>query len=631
MPPPVLLLAGPAAAHAAGATAYITWPALMAGLSDAAIAVLLGRLAWRCCIPEWVRNDVSIKGLLLGPRRRRQDDETTDRTMRKRHAASSKELATVASVTEKIQALFATVSAKLARQQEQQQREDDGEAAVALYLRAAILAHIQLATQLRKLYPADPVLTATATYTITRSSYHDDDDKHETDTRPSTAGFAAIDYAALRQNLDFAVAAYEDDPDQLTARLGDSSFVVLQHNTLIQGGGSSVAPPGHVGHYVAVSRARKMLLVGVRGTSSLEDMITDCCGRAVPFVALEDDDLYCYGEKDVSSRIEVRAAQPHTVRVDEDDQHVEVLRGRKERIWIEEQKSHDDEYAVRCHEGIMISAKRLVDHIQRYVVQYCLRRPEVDDENNDEDDGYYQCLLCGHSLGAGVATLAAMILRARFPAFRQQEQQVQRPRLLQVVAFAPPPVLDHDSAVAAAPWVLSIVNNTDLIPRLSMANLAVFLEHMRTISDKLAEKGLQPKDMQSAIALLRKLAQPLDAVSSEADLLMSHDEVKTALRRAHQKVQLRDPDHLFVAGRVLLFVDDVLSHDDESRNDTVENSDDFDDDQLPFRCVDTDGCEPLLRHLEIDLVRMASDHVSASYYSKIEALAKVHAKKSTLV
>jgi hypothetical protein len=78
-----------------------------------------------------------------------------------------------------------------------------------------------------------------------------------------------------------------------------------------------------------------------------------------------------------------------------------------------------------------------------------------------------------------------------------------------------------------------------------------------------------------------------------------------------------------VAGRVLLFVDDVLSHDDESRHDTVANSEEYDDDQVPYRCVDTDGCEPLLRHLEIDLVRMASDHVSASYYSKIEALAKI--------
>jgi len=39
---------------------------------------------------------------------------------------------------------------------------------------------------------------------------------------------------------------------------------------------------------VAISRAKRTLLIGIKGTSTLEDLITDCCGRAVR-VDLEND------------------------------------------------------------------------------------------------------------------------------------------------------------------------------------------------------------------------------------------------------------------------------------------------------------------------------------------------------
>ena len=47
-------------------------------------------------------------------------------------------------------------------------------------------------------------------------------------------------------------------------------------------------PPGRVGYFVAVCDERKHLLIGIKGTSSLEDLLTDCCGRAVR-VDLEGD------------------------------------------------------------------------------------------------------------------------------------------------------------------------------------------------------------------------------------------------------------------------------------------------------------------------------------------------------
>ncbi|KAL3773059.1 hypothetical protein ACHAW5_000476 [Stephanodiscus triporus] len=47
-------------------------------------------------------------------------------------------------------------------------------------------------------------------------------------------------------------------------------------------------PPGRVGYFVAVSHVERTVLIGMKGTSTFEEILTDCCGRAVR-VDLEDD------------------------------------------------------------------------------------------------------------------------------------------------------------------------------------------------------------------------------------------------------------------------------------------------------------------------------------------------------
>ena len=47
-------------------------------------------------------------------------------------------------------------------------------------------------------------------------------------------------------------------------------------------------PPGRVGYFVAVSHVQRTLLIGMKGTSTLEELLTDCCGRAVR-VDLDND------------------------------------------------------------------------------------------------------------------------------------------------------------------------------------------------------------------------------------------------------------------------------------------------------------------------------------------------------
>ena len=75
-------------------------------------------------------------------------------------------------------------------------------------------------------------------------------------------------------------------------------------------------------------------------------------------------------------------------------------------------------------------------------------------------------------------------------------------------------------------------------------------EFLKIVGTKLERKGLNPTDIESASAFVRMLTK-----GSDGQLLMSQDEIKNGLRQATQKVELRDPEHLFVAGKVLQMYD----------------------------------------------------------------------------
>jgi len=76
------------------------------------------------------------------------------------------------------------------------------------------------------------------------------------------------------------------------------------------------------------------------------------------------------------------------------------------------------------------------------------------------DDGYtIECT--GHSMGAGISALLALLLRLMgLPAH--------------AVCFATPAVMDHELARACRPYVLSVVNTEDIVPRASVFNLSVY-------------------------------------------------------------------------------------------------------------------------------------------------------------
>jgi hypothetical protein len=219
----------------------------------------------------------------------------------------------------------------------------------------------------------------------------------------------------------------------------------------------------------------------------------------------------------------------------------------------------------------------------------------------------YKLLITGHSLGAGVSALLGIILRSRIPQLRDDQGD-----LLRVIAFASPPVLDHDAALACEPFCLTVVNNADVIPRSSLANLSVLLELLKTISKKLEAKGMNPKDFESTANFVRMLFDQTDE-----SVLMTAEELRKDTNEAFEKVELRDPEHLYVPGKVLHLYDlwskdgyAKVPDDDESGKGYLKTAE---------RAILGAGTSKMLRFIELD-DRMINDHMSEGYRRSLAAL-----------
>ncbi len=351
----------------------------------------------------------------------------------------------------------------------------------------------------------------------------------------------------------------------MAEKLNDEDYTILHHKLVD-------IRPGRVAHYVAVSPTQKQVVVGLRGTTTLGDLVTDCCGHAVPLV---DDDTI--GDK---ARVEIKAAVPNIVMAGSED-GTEIISGH-ERIVFEDHDDEGDNY-IRCHEGILISARNVLEEIDSVLL------PLI--ECN------YRIVLCGHSLGAGTAVLAATLLRSKYPELFLKEGRVH------VYAYGAPPVLDHDSAIAARSYCTSIINNADLVSRLNISNLAVSLACLRKIQSKLAESQMSPTGPMTSVAFLNKIAEGAGGTP-----LMTLSELNETISRAHDNLTLRKPEHLFVPGRVLLiydpWIDDSEIDQDLSARSITNN----------LSCVETSGTSQVFQRLEIDGLRCFTDHLASSYF-----------------
>lgn len=175
---------------------------------------------------------------------------------------------------------------------------------------------------------------------------------------------------------------------------------------------------------------------------------------------------------------------------------------------------------------------------------------------------------------------------------------------LKVLAFASPPILDYESAQSCADFVTTVVNKADVIPRASLANLAVLKTMLvESVRPKLKERGILPADYQSAKALLQYMTKKVDDESDESDWIMTAQEAKHALSQALKKVPVKDKEHLYVPGKVL-FMYQLWNNPEEKKAHGAQF----------MKPIDH-----VLRHLEIDLC-MVGDHLAPAYRETIREL-----------
>merc|ERR1712170_336912 len=95
------------------------------------------------------------------------------------------------------------------------------------------------------------------------------------------------------------------------------------------------------------------------------------------------------------------------------------------------------------------AAQRLEPEIRKVVTQ-CVEKHKG-----------YSVVLCGHSLGAGIATLLACLWGENFYDGTK----------VRCFSFAPPCVLSLNLSILTKGWINSIVNNTDMVPRFGLNSM----------------------------------------------------------------------------------------------------------------------------------------------------------------
>lgn len=173
--------------------------------------------------------------------------------------------------------------------------------------------------------------------------------------------------------------------------------------------------------YVALDRSTSTVVIAIRGTMSIEDTMVDLVATPTRMVV---SDLANNNNNSTSATAS--------------------------------SSSFSDSCMV--HGGILRAATNVFDRLTKNGIFKAL----VEEGGSHRDK---KVVIIGHSLGAGVATLLALIVRERFPT------QLREPRLTTFAVSPPGGLLSRDLAEYTRGFIVSPFVGMDVIPRLSMQNM----------------------------------------------------------------------------------------------------------------------------------------------------------------
>ena len=648
---------------------------------------------------------------------------------------------------------------------------EDSTTISALEFHVALLAYVQLCNQIKHRYPEwrddmyDRYLTDNRMDTIVNSNGNSNGnlleelssilprDDCSLDTAGTTSEIAASpvtneQISELIQILDYSIMAYETNEELLKSQLhekgeyqlllhqttsivddkgddnGEDETLILQQNSLVCSKVKSNRrkPPGRVGYYVALSPSENKVLIGIKGTSTLEELLTDCCGRAVR-CDLENNPHYqeidkldnssdidgSISEDDILFNVSTEAVANQSMYELYDESYIDLIRGEEdpktlssgassssssssssyeyfelktieeghEKIEVEmiqnqsesgqqehkeserhpsdnilllpsrydetrqsqtnkeflqelsesatvstiedngiEMQPHRSTKLRGAHEGILHSSQLLLQEVSPLIEEYAVSKG-------------YDIICCGHSLGAGAASLLAILIRGKYSALVSDERDAEgaqwEKQRVRAYAFAPPPLLDRQSSLACRHYVTSVVNNSDIIPRSSLTNLDVLMTVLEAVICALTEASMNPgaestinNPIPSSLALFRKLSE-----GTNGKLVIEPRELKRIQKEAIYEATLGDGRHdesywndegdhnLLVPGRVLLLYE-KWSENKLPANLSEENGEILE--RRPYNAVWTNGTVKMLKAFELGGGSQAvTDHLTVSY------------------
>lgn len=209
-------------------------------------------------------------------------------------------------------------------------------------------------------------------------------------------------------------------------------------------------PMGACAYAVCVDRERRAVVIAVRGTMDAADILTDAYCEPVDAGDVREALL---GAECPSADMPAAAAEPSAGRAAR-----AAGSGAAAAVGAAAAAPAAEAGSAQwtSHKGILDATTELLAELESSRILDTLRRQLHPSTGLLRG---FELVVTGHSLGAGVATLLSVLLRARgFPDTR-------------CLAFSPPPLLPRDAAAALAPHVLTVVLEGDVVPRLSIASV----------------------------------------------------------------------------------------------------------------------------------------------------------------
>lgn len=145
--------------------------------------------------------------------------------------------------------------------------------------------------------------------------------------------------------------------------------------------------------------------------------------------------------------------------------------------------------------------------------------------------------MVGHSLGAGAASVLAVLLRSQY-------KELHEPGRLHEYCFPTPPVLDIQAARNCKGFITAVVNRNDAVTRMSIANIEVVIKMLELLNTTVMKRaGLKDFWSISKESMFGKRIKQL------TDEQLS--EIVEIMLRAQSSVEIDHKEYLYIPGNCI--------------------------------------------------------------------------------